>query len=94
MRHRRIANRLIIDGLQIVCAICGMFNQFVALIFVRIRNSRIVCRIHRLGGRRIVVADLELSVLIKHELTPTVSGAGQHVVEALVVLHQIREHVL
>ena len=41
-----------------------------------------------------IVADVELSVLPVHELSPAVTGAYQHVVEALVILYEIGEDVL
>ena len=40
-----------------------------------------------------VIADLKLPVFPEHELAPTVASTGQHVIEALVILHQIRENM-
>ena len=36
---------------------------------------------------------MDLTIVVVHELTPAVSGTTQHVVETLIVLHQIRENM-
>ena len=41
-----------------------------------------------------IAADVQLAVLPVHKLTPAVAGTDQHVVEALVILHEIREDML
>ena len=41
-----------------------------------------------------IVTNIQFFILVVHELTPTVGGTGQEIVEALIILHQIRENML
>ena len=87
----RLAYQSAVVGTVVVLTVCADRQ----LLRLSIEDGDVLdfALVNRNGGDG-VITDIQLVVLIEHELSPSVGCSCQHVVETLVILYQIGEDVL